>query len=48
VYLAVGYGASAVLARRPRAARVVVIASGAAMIVLGAALIGESILDRLT
>jgi threonine/homoserine/homoserine lactone efflux protein len=48
VYLAVGYGASAVLARRPRSARVVVIASGAAMIVLGAALIGESILDRLT
>lgn len=44
VYFAVGYGAAAVLTRRPRAARIVTIASGTVMIGLGVALAGEKLL----
>lgn len=43
VYFAVGYGAAAVLAKRPRAAQVVGIVSGVVMIGLGVLLIGEKI-----
>lgn len=41
VYFAVGYGAAAVLTRRPKAAKVVGIVSGIVMIALGVLLAGE-------
>lgn len=47
VYFAVGYGASAVLTKRPRAAKVVGIVSGAVMIGLGVLLIGEKTIGAL-
>ncbi|MBF6671147.1 LysE family translocator [Glutamicibacter sp. FBE19] len=43
VYFAVGYGANAVLRRRPRAARWVTITSGVVMIALGVLLLVEKI-----
>ena len=47
VYFGVGYGASAVLTRRPRAAKVVGIISGVVMIGLGLALVIEKIITAL-
>lgn len=44
VYFAVGYGAAAVLATRPKAAQVVGIVSGVVMIALGVLLAGEKAL----
>jgi len=43
IYFAVGYGAAAVLTKRPRAAQVVGIVSGVVMIGLGVLLIGEKL-----
>lgn len=48
VYFAVGYGASAVLAGKPRAAKIVSVVSGVVMIGLGLALIAEEALALLT
>lgn len=45
VYFAVGYGASAALTRRPRAAKWVGVASGVVMILLGVLLIGEKVVE---
>lgn len=47
VYFAVGYGAAAVLATRPKTAKVVGIVSGVVMIALGVVLIGEKIVMSL-
>ena len=46
VYLAVGAGARTVLRARPAAARWVTRLSGAAMVIIGLALIGERILAQ--
>lgn len=45
IYAAVGYGSSAMLTRRPSAARWVGIASGIVMILLGVLLVGEKVVE---
>ncbi|MHC6594774.1 hypothetical protein [Arthrobacter sp. C152] len=47
VYFTVGYGAAGVLAKRPRAAKIVSVASGVVMLILGTLLIAERAFEML-